>query len=67
MRFRGNYLGFNYSIEKKNEQEFKVWLKEKILRYVFNMYDVSEGTKTRKTKNSIELEILREILAGDYT
>lgn len=61
MLFQGQFLGFNYDIELKDEQEFKVWLKQKLLRYVFNMYS-NVVTEELKTTDSIELQVLKEIL-----
>ena len=63
MRFYGELLGFKYDIDLKSEDDFRIWLKDKILRYVFNM---KEGTdmKTTKQTDSIELQVVKEILQG---
>lgn len=42
--FKGTIIGFNYEIELETEEEFKTWLKAKLLRYMFDLnspaYDV---------------------------
>ena len=35
MKYTGEILGFHYDIEKKDDAEFKIWLKAKLERYVF--------------------------------
>lgn len=47
IRFVGQVTGFHYDIVKKNEAEFKLWLKEKLERYIFN---------------AEELEVIKDIL-----
>lgn len=32
--YKGSILGFNYLIEKETDEEFKIWLKAKLKRYV---------------------------------
>lgn len=66
MIFKGTYLGLPYLIDLKDEQEFKAWLKSEVLRFVFNMKEGVEMT-TLKQNDSIELQVLKEILAGDYS
>jgi len=61
MKFVGKFLDFEYEIEKETEAEFKIWLKDKILRYMFNMKEGNDMKSTKKT-DSIELQVLKEIL-----
>lgn len=34
MKYKGTILGFDYNIEKNTDEEFKIWLKAKLERYV---------------------------------
>lgn len=39
MKYEGTILGFNYIIDKENDKEFQIWLKEMLLKFLLNPDD----------------------------
>lgn len=57
--YEGTILGFNYHIEFDTDEEFKVWLKAKLLRYLFD----PNNPATDVMKDVLGIKILEEDVA----
>lgn len=59
-RYEGKILDFEYDIELESDEAFEEFLKEKLLKYKFNMKE-PDGVTT-KSVDSPELKAIKSIL-----